>query len=370
MKTDVNTILNKLTTFACDNLMLDALDYTYTLNRLASIAGVTPKVVQDVDYGDSDLNALVAELKSALPAVDGKAVVETLMPLAHTIDYYFTDALGRNTDKAFEFIFDLFAQCGSVSDGVKLGANGYTFYTAADGQYSVSVNVGGDNLVYTPVSAVGKVACLECPDLLAYDVAQRLAAFADEYKMSIAKTAGDDGAYLCCKEIALDKAKVKEKLAEGVVKTSLLDYPVPALSVVGPKNAAARECARIMKAAADANVKCVVAASPGQFTTMYVVFAGPIAKDDYFVSSDALTACGAVKTVDFAPLLPVLEKGTALSTDLSDYKAVYNEVGGVKHGAKAASALSDALVKKFAAVLKNSASADEATVKGLAVEQK
>ncbi len=369
MKTDINTVLNKLTSFACDNLMLDALDYTYTLNRLACLAGVTPKK-QDADYGDSDLNSLVAELKAAVPAIDEKAVVDALMPLAHTIDYYFTDALGRSADKAFEFIYDLFAQCGSVSNGVELASKGYTFYSAPNASnYSVSLDVGGDSLMYTPVSTVGRVAALECPDLLAYDVASRLASFAETYGCAIAKTAGDDSAYLCCKSTALSSAKVKEQLNSGVVKTALLDYPVPTLSVSGPKNAASRECARIMKAAADAEVKCVVAAEPGQFTTLYIVFAGATAKDENFMAGDALSACGVVKSLDFAPLMSVLEKGTALSTDLFEYKSIYGDVGGVKHGAKAAAALSDALAKKFNAVLAAVASADEAKVKSFAVEE-
>ncbi len=369
MKTDINTVLNKLTTFACDNLMLDALDYTYTLNRLAALAGVTPKK-QDIDYGDGDLNSLVAELKAAVPTIDEKAVIDALMPLAHTIDYYFTDALGRSADKAFEFVYDLFAQCGSVSDGVELASKGYTFYSAPDASnYSVSLDVGGDSLMYTPISSVGRVAKLSCPDLLAYDVASRLASFAETYGISIAKTAGVDGEYLCCNKTALSCAKVKEQLGGGVVKVALVDYPVPTLSVTGPKNAAARECARIMKAAADAEIKCVVAAESGQFTTLYIVFADATAKDENFASGDALSACGVVKSLDFSPLMSVLEKGTALSTDLFEFKSIYAEVGGVKHGAKAAAALSDALAKKFTAVLSAAATADEAKVKSLAAQE-
>ena len=71
MKPDLNITLNKLISYALDNLLLDSLDETYTLNRLASACGFSsPKRNEDVDYGDCSLESLIAELKEAAPAVD------------------------------------------------------------------------------------------------------------------------------------------------------------------------------------------------------------------------------------------------------------------------------------------------------------
>lgn len=63
--------------------------------------------------------------------------------------------------------------------------------------------------------------------------------------------------------------------------------------------------------------------------------------------------------------MSVLEKGTALSSDLYAFKPLYAEIGGVKHGAKAAAALGAELVKQFKTALAAAASADEAAAEKL-----
>ena len=59
MKSDINIILGKLIAYARDNLMLDALDETYTLNRIGALAGATDHGgVKDSENGDATIVAL------------------------------------------------------------------------------------------------------------------------------------------------------------------------------------------------------------------------------------------------------------------------------------------------------------------------
>ena len=72
------------------------------------------------------------------------------------------------------------------------------------------------------------------------------------------------------------------------------------------------------------------------------------------------------ETAELEPLLNVLEKGTALSSDLYAFKPLYAEIGGVKHGNKAADALGAELAKQFKAHLAAAASVDEVAAEKLA----
>lgn len=360
----VNTILNKLVTFAEDNLMLDVLDGDYTLNRLCSLVGVTPDK-QEADYGDATVSELIAELKTLVPSVDATAVMDMLMPLPHTINYYFSDELSRNPKKAFEFIFELFGKTAHAS-----GANGFTRYVKSTADRAVFIPVGGDELKYSPIALGNLVASVSCPDFMSEDITARLASFAEKYGCALAKRIGDDSDYMACENIAPAAAPVKTKLKDGAVKVSLIDYPAPTLSVVGPKNSAAREAARIIKAAADENIPCVCACKTGEWTSFYIVFAGEIATGETFAASDALTPCGAAATVDFTPLLSVLQKGTALSSDLFAFKSIYSTVGGVKHGDKAEAALDDAVIKELKKAIAAASSTTEAKASEIAQADK
>lgn len=368
MKTDINAILNKLVLFAEDELMLDALDETYTLNKLAALVGITPAKI-DADYGDATLSDLLDELKAAAPDVDPSRVTEILMPLPHTVNYYFNDAFSRNREKAFDFVYDLFATAGYVS-ATELGtADGYCPYGVKPGaKRAVTLLVGEDDLKFTPLSKSARAATLECRDFMSDDIARREAAFADTYGMVIAKRVGSDDAYVCASAAAVTAAKTKETVKDGVVKISVLDYAVPALSVKGPKNSAAREAAKIIKAAAEAQLPCVIAAAPGELTSFYIVFAADVKPAELFAAPNALNACGVFGTAEFAPLISILEKGTALSTDLFEYKPLYSAIGGVKLGAKAVKTLTDELVKRFKPLLAAAASCDEAKAKSLVTE--
>ncbi|MCH5158318.1 MAG: hypothetical protein J1F33_03870 [Clostridiales bacterium] len=365
MKANINNVLNKLIAFAEDNLMLDSLDAVYTLNKLATLVGAKPEL-SEADYGDATYAELIDELLS-LTSVDKAAVTDILLPLPHTVNYYFNDQFSRNPKKAFEFIFDLYAQVGGVTNSASGTDNGYTHYEAGgDGAHSVAIPVGGDHLKYTPLSTGACVGKLECKDFMSEDVASRMAAFAEAYKMTIAHSSGDGDYYTCCGETALSTAAVKAQLDGGAVKVALLDYPVPALSVTGPKNSTIREAAKLIKAAADGGIPCVVACEAGQWTKFYLVFVGPTEKTDVFAHSTPLSACGVYGTVRLDALLSVLEKGTALSTDLFPFKAIYSAIGGVKHGVKAGAVLAAELAKSYKAILSAAASCDEAAVKALA----
>lgn len=358
MKT--NKIINKLIAYARDNLMLDALDEVYTAGRLSSLCGVTPEY-EEVEC-DETFDKLFAELKAAAPNVDKTAVLDILLPLPHTVNYYFSDELDRNANKAFDFVYELYA-----ADGNAVSSDGYAFYTDSEAtDRAVSIPVGNDELEYTPVVGNVKKAYMSCPDILTSDVTSRMAAYAETYGGVIVKRVGDDG-YLTANTTALDNAVVKEQIKSGAVKIALLDYPVPALKISGiAKNATAREAARIINAAADENIKTVTACTAKDGVTFYVVFANDLQSDDIFKSTDALAACGVVGTVDLKEITSVLEKGTALSTDLFAFKPVYAAVGGVKHGAKAKTALAGALAKLYAPVLAKAASADAEKAKALA----
>ncbi|MCH5350626.1 MAG: hypothetical protein J1F39_01480 [Clostridiales bacterium] len=365
MKANINNLLNKLIAFAEDNLMLDSLDAVYALNKLATLVGVKPEL-EEADYGDATYTELLDELCAAAP-VDKAAVTDILLPLPHTVNYYFNDQFSRNPQKAFEFIFDLYAQVGGVASSVSGSDKGYTHYEAGgDGKHFVALPVGGDHLKYTPLSLGACVGTLECKDFMSEDIASRMAAFADAYKMTIAKAAGDGDYYTCGVNTALSAAPVKAQLSDGAVKIALLDYAVPALSVSGPKNSTIREAAKLIKTAADKGLPCVVACEVGQWTKFYLVFAKPTAATDVFAASTPLSACGVFGTVKMDALLSVLEKGTALSTDLFRFKAIYDSIGGVKHGAKAGAALAAELAKAYKAILSAAATCDEAAVKALA----
>lgn len=355
----LNAAINKLTAYAADELMLDQFDVTYTTNRLAALVGITPAPAE-ADYGDGDLNSLIDEL-TALAPVDRAAVTDIVLPLPHTVNYYFTDELGRNRDKAFDFLFELYAAKGDA-----LGKSYIAYANSGNGVgRSAVLNVGSDDLEYTPVTVADKIARLECPDFMSEDIAAREAAFAEKYGGIIAKRIGDEGEYLCARSAAITSAKVKSKIADGVVKISELDYPAAAISVSGAKNAAVREAARIIKAAADENIPCVCACSFGEWVTFYIIFANDVETSEYIKASDALFFTGVYETIDMSPIVPVLKKGTALSTDLFAFKSLYAKIGGVKHGEKAEAALGDALAEEFKKLLA-AASVDKDKVVALA----
>lgn len=360
MKIDTKTVLNKLIAYARDNLMLDALDETYTLNRLAALCGVKPEY-KELEC-DQTLEELLTELESVVPGVDKAAAIDVILPLPHTVNYYFTDELDRNANKAFDFVFELYTEANE-----SFRSNGYTFCAdAASINRAVSLTVGNDELEYTPVNGGARIATLSCPDILSVDIAARMAAYADKYDGVIVKSKGDMN-YLCADGTALSGAAVKEQIKTGAVKVATVDYPVPALKISGiAKNSVAREAASLIKAADAENLDFVTACTKSaDGFEFYLVLAGNVEKDDLFVKSDALAACGVVTTADLKPVLSVLEKGTALSTDLFIFKPVYAIAGGVKHGSKAGSALADALVKLFKPILAKTASADEDKLKAL-----
>ena len=370
----LNLTINKLMTYAFDNLLSDALDETYMLNRLASLCGVTePKLDPNADYGDMSLTELLAELKAASPAVDTDAVANFLFPMPRTVNYYFESKLARDKTKAMDFLFDLYAHgnnCLSSSDAI--GKDGYLCYsTNANNIIHAATLSVGDNLVYTPRVKGNHIAMLEKPDILSDDMLSRMAAYVSAYGGAIAARASDD-CYLCCDAVALASAKSKASVSDGAVKVNLLDYPVPALSFSGiAKNAVLRETARVMKCAIDKGVGFVTAAAAKDCVTFYIVFANDTATDEYLMQANALTACGVFRTADCAPLLPVLEKGTALSTDLAPFKRIYDGIGGVKLGAKAKTALGGALVDMFIPALAAAKSIDDEQALALAApEQK
>lgn len=369
MKSDINKTLNKLLSYAFDNLLLDTLDETYTLNRLAVACGVkTPARDEDADYGDATFGELLAELKAAAPSVDLTVVDGILFPMPRTIGMYFNDALDRNAKKAFDFLFELYAHGNNiVSTSAAVGKDGFLSYSAGNIAELAAVTLpdcGG--AVYVPRVTGNRIATLDIPDdILTDDVLAREQAFVTAYGGVIAARIGD-GKYYTASSFALTSAGVKTDLTSGSVKTTLLDYPVPALALNGiAKNAVAREAARIVKAADEAGLKTVVAAAAKDGVTYYIVFANDVAPDGLTVSSDALTACGVFETTDCSPLMSVLEKGTALSTDLAAFKPIYDVIGGVKHGAKAADALGGYLVDKFKPLLAAAASADDDKVVAL-----
>lgn len=367
MKSDINTTLNKLVSYAFDNLLLDPLDGTYTLNRLAAVCGATAVTPVDVDYGDATLGDLLAELKAAVPAADIDAVKELLFPLPRTVGYYFNEELNKSADKALAFLFDLYEKGGNISAAPAVGKNGFVCYSTANKSKACPISLDvNEPLGYTPLASGNRVAALENPDILADDIVTREIAYVSAYGGVAATRIGETAEYLCAEKCALATAAVKQQLSNGTVKTAMLDYPVPTLAFNGiAKNAVAREAARVVKAAADAGLSCVTAAAATNGITVYVIFANDIATDDFITGSDALTACGVFKAKDCSPLLSVLEKGTALSNELAAFRPIYDQIGGVKHGAKAGNALGGVLVDMGVKLLGASASATDEQVKQL-----
>ena len=372
MKSTVNNTLNKLIAYAFDNLLLDIPDGTYMLNRLATLCGALPEYDENADYGDQTLGSLLAELKAAAPDTDINAVADMLFPMPRTVNYYFDGKLSRGTVRAFEFLFELYAKgYNNVSVTAAEGKNGYFCYSplAEPNARPISLEVG-ETLAFTPIAVGNRIGALDNPDILTDEVVSREVAYVSAYGGTIAARIGSDADYLCCSASALGSAKIKTQLSDGTVKIALLDYPVPVLSFNGiAKNAVAREATRIVKAATDKGLPCVVATAAVNGITVYVIFAGELAANDILLGSDALAACGVFATKDCSPLLPVLEKGTALSTDLAQFRPIYDKIGGVKLGAKAVNALGETLAEMSVPSLKAAASADEAQVCALVKPQ-
>lgn len=369
MKTDINSIINKLTAYAIDNLLLDPLDEIYTLNRLATVCGLAEPKLAEIDYGDANLDTLLDELAAALPQIDKAAVADILFPMPRTINYYLDSKLARGADKAFDFLFDLYAHgYNAVSDSPVIGKDGYMCYYEVNATPTAggALGVGGEQLFYTPIAVGNHIAKLQNPDILSDDIVKRLAAYVADFGGVIAARIGEGADYLCCAAAAISGAKAKKQVADGAVKVALLDYPVPALSFNGiAKNSVQREVVKAIKAAAEKNIPCVVAADNKNGVTYYVVFAGEIAQNEFIIGQNALAACGVVRCKDCSPLMSVLEKGTALSTDIIEFKPIYDKIGGVKHGSKAPSALGEALVGMYLPLFTAAASATEEQAVGL-----
>lgn len=367
MKND-GKILNMLIAYARDNLLLDALDETYTLNRLAKLCGVpAPELDPDCEC-ELSLDELLGMLGDKVDAAD---VADAILPLPHTVNGYFRDELSRNTAKAFDFLFDTYALGGCVAAADAGNADGFINYAQKPTilTRAALLPVGGDELYFTPRVTGNRIATLSSDDFMVDDIVARESAYVSAYGGTIAKRIGDDATYYVCDETALDSAAVKEQLKSGTVKISLLDYPVPVLAVSGvAKNTVAREAARLVKAAGDAEIPCVVACTAKNGVTFCLVFANDVAPTDTLKAATPLTCCGVFETVDCSPLLSVLEKGTALSTDLFAFKPIYSEIGGVKHGNKAKAALDGALAKIFKTALAASAATDEAKAKALVAQ--
>lgn len=372
MKSNIKQTIDKLLAYALDNLMLDALDKTYTLNKLSSMCGIAdPECSDDADYGDATLADLLSELAASVPDLDKRAVADMLMPLPHTVNYYFTDELGRNPEKARDFLFDLHALGCYASSEAANGCDGFTYYTEPKDVYSCAALLPvGEDLKYTPRVVGNRIATLESPDILTSDILARESAFVESYGGAIAKRMDGDDNYYCCDGFALTSAKVKKQVATGAVKIALLDYPVPVLAFSGiAKNTVMQSAASVIKQATEAKIPCVAAAAANDGITFYAVFASADALNGEGIISDktdALTPCGVFATIDFSPLVPVLEKGTALSTDLFAFKPIYSSIGGVKHGQKAREVLDAAVVALYRSALAPVASCDEERAVSLA----
>lgn len=364
MKNDISVILNKLCAYAMDNLLLDTLDLQYALNRLASLVGCDPvPALDDVDYGDVNFTQLLDELKAAKPNADIAAVCSTLFPMPRTLNYYLQTRLDRAPEKAFEFLFELYAASGVINTAPALEKGNFCFYSA-DGAATVkaaALNVGDGQLYYTPVSTAGRVAYLDNPDILSDDMLSRMLYYVTTYGGAIAARVGGGSEYMCCQKLGLGNL-TGEKLSDGTVKVTVLDYPVPVLAFNGiAKNTVAREAGRAVKAAVQANLPCVLAADNTNGVTFYLVFASDISPLSFFTGGAVLDVCGTVRVTDCSALLPVLEKGTALSTDLAKFKLLYDKVGGVKLAKTAPAVLAGALIELFTPVLSAAASCDRQT---------
>lgn len=373
MKNDINNILGKLIAFSRDNLMLDALDERYTLNRLAALGGVADPGGVDIfaDYGDSTLPGLISELKAVAPNVDAAAVVDILFPLAHNVNYYFTDTLSRNPKKAFSFLFELCALGGCAADGpARVTSDGFARFPAYTPicRRSLILDVDGD-AKFTPLATPNFIAELLADDILVAEIVRRETTFVGEYGYGIVARPGAGGVYNTFADCAVERAPVKTVLVDGAAKLSLLDYAVPAIAVEGiAKNTVAAAATKLASAAVAADLPCVIAAAPKpDGVAYYVIFAKPTegSADGLIKPGDALSTCGVFETADCSALVPVLEKGTALSADLAAFKSIYNDIGGVKLGANAETKLTESLASSFKKLLSAAASADEATATAL-----
>lgn len=366
MKNTAMTI-NKLIAYARGNLMLDALDETYALNKLSELSGVENPVCDNdfSEYEDlSSPDSLIAELKTECKDIDADEVMDAIFPMPHMVNYYFNDEFTRNKQKAFDFVFDLYAAAGFI--GTEGGSGKYTrFCSGKQHNRPIALNVGGADKKYYPVSKSGNVATLSCDDdFITEDIVMREYAYAKDFGGVIAKRGDQD--YFTANSAPITKAAVKKQLKSGVVNIDLLDYPVPAVAFYGiAKNTVCRKAADAINSS---DVKPVIAcAATDDGIKIYAIFANEI-KDELVPQSTALDATGIFQTIDLSPVLPVLEKGVALSTDLFAYKPIYNKVGGTKYGSKAAAALEEGAALIFDSILAASASATPDKAEKLAEE--
>lgn len=344
MKPDINTTINKLISYAFDNLLLDPLDEVYTMGRLATVCGLAAPVRdENIDYGDATLSQLLDELNGV---ADRAAVIDVLMPMPRTVNVRFDDLFSRNPQKAFDFLYELYAHSDKLITTVP-ACNSDGFICYAGGKPAPAlVALTSVDAAYSPTALGNHVACFNAEDILAEDALAREAAYVTAYGGVIASRIGE-GTYYVADAMALTEATAAKVVNDGAVKTTLLNYPVPALAFNGiAKNAVLREVMRVLKRAGDAELKPVIAAAAKDGITFYIVFAGDVQANEYLTSADPLTACGVFATPDYSALLSVLEKGTALSTDLLAFKPIYDAIGGVKHGAKATTALGAFIVDK------------------------
>ena len=75
MKID-NKKLNQLIAYARDNLLLDALDETYTLNRLAKLCGVAAPELDP----NAECELTLDELLGAFDGIDAADLLEVILP--------------------------------------------------------------------------------------------------------------------------------------------------------------------------------------------------------------------------------------------------------------------------------------------------
>ena len=205
MKID-NKKLNQIIAYARDNLLLDALDETYTLNRLAKLCGVAAPELDP----DCECELSLDELLGGLD-VDPADVLDAILPLPHTVNGYFRDELTRNAAKAFDFLFETYALGGCVAQSEAGNADGYINYAVKPTALSraVLLPVGGDELYYTPRIEGNHIATLASEDILADEIVAREAAYASAYGGTIVKHIGDGTTYHCCDKTALGNASVK-----------------------------------------------------------------------------------------------------------------------------------------------------------------
>lgn len=364
MKNNINNVIDGIVAYAVDNLMLDSLDEVHARNRLSQLFGVAPQKGEQVEsYADvEELKKAIAEVSTDISLDD---VMDIIMPPSHQIDYWFTDEAQRSTQKAFEFLYDILACGGCVGSASSVESNGYCFVPAFNSvsTRSVMLDVNGAT-PYTPEQVSNHIATIVKYDLFAADAVSSMNAYCTNYDGVIAKRFGEQSSYACCADAAILHAGVKRVVKDEIVKIELLDYPVPAIAISGiAKNSVEREVAQIVKNANDANIGCTLAcAKTNDGNKFYIVFSGDIASDEVCTPHAVLGGIGVCTTIALEPILSVLEKGTALSVDLSAFKQIYSQIGGVKHGDKALSSLADALADSYKKTLSASATATEERV--------